>query len=455
MTTYEQSVEVIITPWVEVVSATGSSTGVTYTIKSGKTVPFAVGDQVSIEGFTNSAYNTSSGLVTTVTSTTFKITGPSATSGTTSSFTGGLAGLALGVNVAGQDVNIAYNNGLIDSVRVRGGRADITSQPEAMTATVDIILDSATTYSPNLNQLMIVQVYDYPSSSYKRLFVGGITDIDVSVDSWFDAAGTYRYSITAASMLQKFQFRATTYNSSSIIASAGYYAGDWLGTALTSPDIDGWFAGYGTITDNSTLMHKRSAGTYYDYDIATSAASSARGNLHDRPDGKIYYTTFSASSSPTFYSLGTSVIMADGLSAQKSITEIVNTALVTSTNNAITTATASDTTSQNAFGRRRGTKDTEADVQATIDGQATDYLAARKSPKWRYGSIVIDLASPNLTDADRQQLYTTRTNTAYSIAFPTQLGGTTNVLVDNWSWSFTRGRSTLTMQVCPFTDLHP
>ena len=209
-------------------------------------------------------------------------------------------------------------------------------------------------------------------------------------------------------------------------------------------------------------MHKRSAGTYYDYDVATTAAISARANLHDRPDGKIYYTTYAASTSPTWYSLSADKVMAGGLSASKSITEIVNTAIVTTTNVSISSGTASDTTSQNSFGRRRGTKATEAavqatecDVQTTVDNQAADYLAARKSPKWRYGAVTIDLASSNLTDADRQQLYLTRTNSPYTIAFPTQLGGTTNVLVDNWQWSFTRGRTTLTMQVCPFTDLHP
>jgi hypothetical protein len=256
-------------------------------------------------------------------------------------------------------------------------------------------------------------------------------------------------------MMAKMFYHYGYYTGSSIVTTSGHTVGDWVDLVINAQadDIDFYFAG--TVGTDSTVMHKRSNGYYTDWDIASTAANTGRGNLHDRPNGKVYYSSFASSTSPSFYALTGDVLTATGLSARKSITDIYNKTSVSSTNQSINTATSTFSTSQLAYGYREGSRSTEAQLQTELDNQADDFNLIRRSPKWRFGTVTIDLANQYLEDADRTQLFSTRTNTAYLPTFPTQLGGATQCLTDNWSWSFSPGMSTLTLGLCPFTDLHP
>jgi hypothetical protein len=202
-------------------------------------------------------------------------------------------------------------------------------------------------------------------------------------------------------------------------------------------------------------MHKRSNGRYIDSDIIQTAAASARGNFHDRPDGKVYYTSYANSASPSSYSFFENQINAYGLSQTKSITDVYNTCKVSSTSGSITTASSSNSTSIGKYGRREGTRSTELATQAAIDAQADDFLAIRDTARWRLGAITIDLANDNLDDEDRSTLYGTRTNSFYTFTLPTQFGGAVDTVVDNWSWSFSRGMAQIQISTSLFTDLHP
>ena len=443
MSTYTQQLRLSVGVWAEITAiATSVVSGVakvTYTTR--KTHSFTVGQTVTVQGLNTSGYN-GTFTIDLVTSTTFRVS--NATTGGTTVPPYGLA-----------YIPTYYDLTTIDSLIINGGRPDITSDVSPMTSSVDVIIDRSAGAQPfNLNQLYLVEHYHL--GAWVPLFTGTVTDIDVSVNTWAsNTYGTFRYRIQAASMMAKMFYHYGYYTGSSIVTTSGHTVGDWVDLVINAQadDIDFYFAG--TVGTDSTVMHKRSNGYYTDWDIASTAANTGRGNLHDRPNGKVYYSSFASSTSPSFYALTGDVLTATGLSARKSITDIYNKTSVSSTNQSINTATSTFSTSQLAYGYREGSRSTEAQLQTELDNQADDFNLIRRSPKWRFGTVTIDLANQYLEDADRTQLFSTRTNTAYLPTFPTQLGGATQCLTDNWSWSFSPGMSTLTLGLCPFTDLHP
>jgi len=443
VSTYTQQLRLSVGAWAEITAiATSVVSGVakvTYTTRRAHS--FTVGQTVTVQGLNTSGYN-GTFTIDLVTSTTFRV------SNTT---TGGTTVPPYGLAY----IPTYYDLTTIDSLIINGGRPDITSDVSPMTSSVDIIIDKTASAQPfNLNQLYLVEHYHL--GAWVPLFTGTVTDIDVSVNTWAsNTYGTFRYRIQAASMMAKMYYHYAYYTGSSIVTTAGWTAGDWVDLVVNTQadDIIYYFAG--TIGTDSTVMHKRSNGNYTDWDIASTAANTGRGNLHDRPNGKVYYNSYASSTSPSFYTLAAVDINASGLSAHKSITDIYNKTSVSSTNQSINTATSTFSTSQLAYGYRDGSRSTEAQLQTELNDQAADFNLIRRSPKWRFGAVTIDMANQNLDDADRTQLFSTRTNTAYNIAFPTQLGGATECLTDNWSWSFSPGMSTLTLGLCPFTDLHP
>lgn len=441
MSTYTQNLRLSVGKWAEITAIATTGTKVTYT--SLNPHGFSVGDSVTIQGLGKAGYN-GTFTIDLVTTSTFRVS--NTTTGSTTVPPYGLAYIATRFDLTS-----------ISSLTINGGRPDISSDVAPMTSSVDIIVDQTDYPQPsfNLNQLYLVEHYD--AGAWTPLFTGTVTDINVTVNTASNVPDylTFRYTIQAASIMAKMFYHPAYYTGSSIVTTSGWTAGDWVDLVVNTQanDIKYYFAG--TIGTDSTVMYKRSNGTYLDWDIASTAAQTGRGNLHDRPNGKVYYNSFTSSSSPTFYTLIASIISATSLSATKSITDIYNTTEVTSTNASLTTASSTFSTSQKSYGYRTGSRSTEANLQTEINNQASDFNLIRRSPKWRFGSVVIELANSALSDADRTQLFTTRTNTAYEVPFPTQMGGTTECLVDNWQWTFSPGMSTLTLGMCPFTDLHP
>ena len=442
MTVYTQQLRVITGASAHVSVTTATGTQVTYTSQSAH--GYSVGDEVYIQGLSTAGHNGFKTINAVPTTTTFRVN-------STVTGVGASAGLAV--------VNHQYDLTVLDSVNITGGRMDITSPVSPMTASVDIIADEAETFFSdnfNLNHALVIQTYDDYTSAWTNLFVGQITDINVLVNTWNVNGGTIRYSLQAASAMARLDYHSSAYSGSDALVNSGSVASLWIAeTLIKNPDFGSFMYWYGNVATDTVVMHKRSNGTYIDSDVCQTAAASARGNLHDRPDGKLYYSTFASSASPSFYSLAREAITAYGLSSRKSITDVYNKCFVTTTNTALTTGSSSDTASANAYGRREGTRSTELASQALINSQAADFLSVRNAPKYRPGNIVIDLANTNLDAQDRSTLYGTRTNYPLNFDLPTQFGGTLDVLVDNWSWSFSRGMTNLQMQVSLFTDLHP
>lgn len=423
---------------VYVLTATGSQ--VTY--QTATDHYFVVGDEVFIKGLATAGHNGFK-TINTVTATTFRCA-------STQTGTGNTAGLAV--------LNNQYDLTLIDSVNCRGGRQDVTADVTPMTASVDIILnyDETDLAEFDLNHGLIIQAYDDYTSAYVDLFVGQVTDVTASLTAATNKAFmNITFTISGTTPMARLDYNSSSYSGSDALVTAGNPGYLWVAeTLIKNPDFQSGNYWYGAVTTDNIIMYPRANGTYLDSDVCFSAARSTRANFHDRPDGKIYYTPFSVTADPTNYHLASDAFVMNSLSATKSIKDVYNKTNITTTNSFVTTGTAANTASRNKYGRRAGTRDTELAVQASINLQATDFLDVRKTPIFRMNSVQINLANTRIDDVDRNALYKTRTNSAYQINFG-ELFGHVPYFVDNWEWFFSRGNSTITMQVCEQTDLHP
>jgi hypothetical protein len=130
-----------------------------------------VGDQVFIQGLSVAGHNGFFTITAVPSNTTFRVANT-----TTGLCTSGLAVMAN-----------QYDDTFIDSLHINGGRMDITSPVSPMTCTVDILVKSDETTSSDwfdLNHGLVIQTYDDYTSKWVNLFVGMLTDITATVDSW-------------------------------------------------------------------------------------------------------------------------------------------------------------------------------------------------------------------------------------------------------------------------------
>jgi len=92
---------------------------------------------------------------------------------------------------------------------------------------------------------------------------------------------------------------------------------------------------------------------------------------------------------------------------------------------------------------------TELQVQAEQLAQEKAFLISRQNPRWNPDAITVDLGLIDTTTYGTwlAKYFGVRTNSRFTVPLPAPLGGSIDSLLDNWTWSFTRGRMFLTMQL--------
>jgi hypothetical protein len=359
------------------------------------------------------------------------------------------------INGVEYETNITDGYTQIDSINISGGRSDPTLQPTPMVASVDIISNKTTQISIPINSTFKITTYDantgLPSSNtsaYKTLFNGFVTDVTQAIETVGPTEILYRYTVAATTAMaslagHRYNYSPGFFNNGDTVNTVLLYVlGNWDPTSTYT----------GVINADSTQLHDMGDGILISADLVNTAAQSARGIFQDRPDGLIYYNSYAGTTVTSFAGYDLNMINAPGISISKSVTNVYNAIHVTSP--AGSDGTAGDVTSQNSFTYRYGTRDTYIQHLADRTAQATAFLALRKNPKLRPDRITLSLENPNITDAQRADLFATRTNTGMAFNLPTAMGGTLTTTVDNWAWSFGRGRGLLTLGVSLYSDTH-
>jgi hypothetical protein len=358
-----------------------------------------------------------------------------------------------GWTTANPNTEVVFDSGAtvatIDSLSIRGGRQDVTVQPSAMQCSIDVVTSGSVpdTYS-QIGATMVVNVYNPVTSAWVPLFTGLLSDKTVRTDSWSDGAGLYRYTFSGYSRLASFQLESRSYAGSSNVTSSTGSASDRINEVFGGWQYSGsWIGGLNT---DSILLHKRDNGTYLSADIIESAATSAKGCVHDRADGLVYYNNYAQTLQTTNGTIESAHIIGNGLSSIRSITDIYTVCVVTSTNASVSDQQDSSTGGQiSAYGKRYGYRTTELQSQSVMAAQATAFLTARQNPRWNPEAITVDLGLIDTTTYGTwlAKYFGVRTNSRFTVPLPSALGGNIDALLDNWNWRFSRGRMFLEMQL--------
>jgi hypothetical protein len=353
--------------------------------------------------------------------------------------------------------NLTNGVAKIDSLIINGGRSDVTVQPSPMQAQVDIVTTNQIADSNSaIGSELKVLVYNDYTSAWDPLFTGVVTDKILSLQNWSDGNGLFNYSFIGVSRLASLSYHRQTWSLSTTnaVTHSGFTCSQRIVAVLSNWQYSPTWVG--SINSDTIYIHKRAAGTYIDAELITSAAQTGRGCFHDRADGKVYYNNYANTLPSSAQYINESHIIGNGVTVVRSLTSIVNAIHITTTDASSNDATSFSSTSQSSYGYRYGSRDTECDVSTDMDNQATDFLAARKNPRWRPQAFTIDLGLVETTELQYLPMYLpVRTNTRWVIPLPSQMGGDLDCLVDNWAWRFSRGRLELDLQMSLVSETHP
>jgi len=340
---------------------------------------------------------------------------------------------------------------------VIGDLVEITNiVPTGYQGTYTVLTVPSTTQFRIANTTTGVQTTAGNVQELEPLFNGLITDVTGSFNSWSNGNGLYQHSIMATSRLAWLaSHRQQWAASGNAITSSGFAAYVRIVEVLSNwqynPD---WV---GVIDTDAITLHKRSAGIYTDLEVIQSAANSSRGVFFDRGDGKVNYFNFANAGLTSFPAvIQPEQLIASGIRTTKSITDVSNAIHVTTTNASLSDAVTSNTSSINSIGYRYGERATECNTSTDMSTQATAFNSGRSVLRWRPETFTVDMSATTLSDYNRDLLLRLRTSSYVQLwGLPSAWGGDLDLLVDNWSWQFSRGRAELTIGASLYTDTHP
>jgi hypothetical protein len=373
---------------------------------------------------------------------------------------------------------VEYASQTISNIGISLGRRDIYEQGQAGICNVQL-WSSATTLIPvNLSDSVEVQIKD-STGTYKTIYSGTISDLDISLDGYGQVGSIARYSITAVGPLALVNKHTT--------GAAGYakefdgtrvlnilsdvFLQDWSEVSAdliwsSVSNIATWANWDGT---NITLVNDLIAdidtpGTYelaaYNggltdaLPLVQSAAQSGRGFLYEAPDGSLHYDSYAARASYVPLTLVDDDLIAGGLRQGAQWSEIVND--VTVTTNAGTEAFAADYTSQQSFGQLAGTRSTTLHNLADAEIQATAFLESRAYPRTYPEELTIALHSPTVSNATRDALINMTCGAAiYTQELPTVFGTVFDGFVEGMKWSMDRYTADLTLVCSALSETYP
>lgn len=348
-------------------------------------------------------------------------------------------------------------NVTLADLSITSGRTDIFSQPAAGYASVNLINVSNAIYTWGINTQLTIEVKN-SSNVFMPIFGGWISDINIGVKNAGSTAVVTTAAITAVGALAKLQKIVTPGQLSQDFEGNQIYdllelylAGTWqdVAPALTwanYPATTTWNqaenVGMGEIDQPGDYeMISRSSENTNLYDLVSQIATSAFGYIYEDANGNIGYadTThrqdYLAANGYTTLDAGAAAFA--GISTTQRIGDIRNRLILNYNNNAGSSLTTNDTTSQDTYGLyvQQATWNIKHTADATSLSQR--YLDLRSTPYQRFQSISFDLGNPEIDDADRNALI------GIFMGLPVQINGLPNNIATNGTfqgyvegWSF-------------------
>jgi hypothetical protein len=319
---------------------------------------------------------------------------------------------------------VTYTNLTLANLTITSGRTDIYSQPVAGYCQLAILNFDQTAIPMEINDGVTVEVKD-STNTFVPIFGGTITDLAVTINSIGSVDYNQRIEITALGALSKLPKSVTTgvlakdqdgdqmFALLSTLLFAQWNAVPAATTWATFDPTVEWTealnTGLGEIDrPGDYMLDARDSNSSDYYSIASLIANSGLGYLYEDPQGRISYadsthrTQYFATNG--YVDLSANDALGAGFRTVTRSGDIRNKVTIKYKKNQNSSYTDSDMASIGLYGELGQVISTTLDQAIDAETQAEFYLALRAYPQAVFDSITYQLASPELSDTDRDAL---------------------------------------------------
>jgi hypothetical protein len=366
---------------------------------------------------------------------------------------------------------VTYTNLTLANLTITSGRTDIYSQPVAGYCQLAILNFDQTAIPMEINDGVTVEVKD-STNTFVPIFGGTITDLAVTINSIGSVDYNQRIEITALGALSKLPKSVTTgvlakdedgdqmYALLSTLLFAQWNAvpasTTWASFDPTVEWAEALNTGLGQIDrpGDYELDARDSSPSDY-YSIASLIANSGLGYLYEDPQGRIGYAD---STHRTEYftdngyvNLSANDALGAGFRTVTRSGDIRNKVTIQYKKNQNESYTDSDVASIGLYGELGQVISTTLDKAEDAELQAEFYLSLRAYPQAVFDSITYQLASPELSDTDRDALINVFIGLPLNIVDlpPNVSNGEFQGFVEGWTFRAGYNTLELTLTVSP------
>lgn len=333
---------------------------------------------------------------------------------------------------------VSFTNKSLWNVSVSFGRTNIWEQARAGYATISILNANNQDFGFDMNHDVIITVDDSNGDPI-TLFTGKISNVSNGVQAAGTSATVAIQTITALSTFAQMARK--------VIGDTSW-AKEYDDTRMTRIFND---AGVTIDTVDTPPVYEftaRSASPADAYSLASTYASMAFGYIYETPLGAVGFANesrrFIKERDFGYFNIPKDYILFNGLQSQKTLSDIMNSIIISYKANA--TKTASDATSIANYSLVAGSVSTELENGSDAQVQADRYITLRAYPRTSLSSFTIQLDSPNVTSADLDELLNISMDTAIKIDnLPLAIKNTTyQGFVEGWTFNINNIQVSLT-----------
>jgi len=376
------------------------------------------------------------------------------------------------------DGGVYYPDNTISRISINTGRRNIYEQPNAGYTVVELWTPVDAALDIELSDSLIVRIKD-STGTYKKIFTGTISDIDVSIDAYGEVGSIARYTLTAVGVLALLNKHITgevgfakekdgtrVYN---IISDAFLQSWNELAPTLTWQQVnsvvtwDSWDATNATLLNNLAAQIDQpgdyeltaySDGATNALTLAQEAANSGRGMLYEDAEGGLWYDSYSSRALQTPLVLTANDLLADGLKQSAQWSEIVNDVEVIYGNN--NSVYAADANSQQLYGQLAGSRSTTLHNSSDAQAQANAFLESRAYARTYPEELTIPLHSPTVSNTTRDALINMKVGASvYTDDLPAVFGTTFDGFVEGMRWEIDRYTAFMTLTCSAISETYP
>lgn len=365
---------------------------------------------------------------------------------------------------------VSYTTAILANLVIRSGRTNIYEQANAGYVNISLLDVDQSEIPVAINSSLSVLIKD-TSGTFVPIFGGNVVDIGIEVRDVGSVAFTQTYTITALGALarlpkaltdgvlsKKFDgeqiaeiLREVLFNTWAEVPGA-------LTWATYDPTVT-WAnaenSGYGEIDTGNYELAARTSSRTDVYSLVSALATSGLGYIFEDSQGRIGYsdsthrTTYLSTNG--FTDLDANHARAAGLKIETRVGDVRNALTIKYNATSSAEESASDATSISQYGTLAQIITTTLHNSADALSQAEFYLSLRAQPQPIFSQITYDLTSPELDNADRDDLINVFMGQPISlINLPSNMSnGTFQGFVEGWSFQASFNQLAVTLLLSP------